>query len=376
MSEQQEPNPADSGIGTKSKKKAKASGVGRRPAYHTRFQKLFDKKPKKVAIFTHPFPDPDAVGSAMAVQWLVEKHFDVEGDIFCEGKVAHPQNRAMVNLLEPSLKDASEYNDDEYDLRILVDTIPGHAGLGGRKVKFDVVIDHHKDEPSSDFEGLFINIKAGSACGTVFHLIEKYGLKFDDSENDAKIATAIMVGVMTDTENLMSDDATGDYEVEAFSKCFPYRDSAALKRIINYEVPKLWTTATAQAVKSAVVEDGIGVVGLGLVHESDRDLVAHVASEMLKWQDIHTAVAFAIVNGYRIEGSVRSSNASVTVPSLCKSLGSQFGEGGGKLGKGAYRIELAGAGIDDEDDEQTKATESDFFNQKETKRVFRIIKNQ
>ncbi len=62
------------------------------------------------AIFTHPFPDPDAIGSMMGLAWLLQKKYDVEADCFFDGQVSHPQNMAMINLLEPDLKNLHDYN--------------------------------------------------------------------------------------------------------------------------------------------------------------------------------------------------------------------------------------------------------------------------
>ena len=55
------------------------------------------KGKKKVAIFTHSGPDPDALGSMMAMEWFLCK-LDIEAELFCTGKISHPQNRAFENL--------------------------------------------------------------------------------------------------------------------------------------------------------------------------------------------------------------------------------------------------------------------------------------
>ena len=155
---------------------------------------------------------------------------------------------------------------------------------------------------------------------------------------------------------------------------FPFRNASALKQIINFHRPKFWIDTQAEAVKKAVIHDGVSIVGMGLVPGRHRDLIADMAGFMSTWEDVKTAIAFAIIDGTRIEGSVRSTNASVSVPELCKELGGRHGEGGGKLGKGAYRYDLGGGGIDDDDDDDTKQKTWELFNEKETKRIRRIIK--
>lgn len=352
----------------------KKNGNGSLTSYLTKFKKILDNKPKKVAIFTHPNPDPDAIGSIMGLQWLFNK-FDIESDLFYSGEFAHPQNQAMVNLLDPGLLKANSFEPELYDFKALLDTVPSHAGVED-SLDFDLVIDHHKETVESDFKGLFINIKAGSASGTVCALIFKLGLELDpDSEIDSRVATALMVGIATDTDNLMSIDST-DYEFMAWSKLFPYRNITALTKIINWERPKLWVDIEADAAKSSQFVEGIAVVGLGIIPKKHRDLIADMASQMIQWENVSTAVAFAVVDGDRIEGSVRSKNASINVSLTCRELGQErSGNGGGKLGKGAYSYELAGASISDDDDDETKRKTWDLFDDKEKKRIFRIIKN-
>jgi len=335
-----------------------------------KFQQIVRSNPSRVAIFTHPYPDPDAMGSMMGLRWLFSK-FGIVSDLFYTGAISHPQNRSMVNLLDLELIPVENYVDLN-SLKITVDCIPENAGVPSGKFKFDVVIDHHKDMPKN-FDGLYVNFKAGSACATIYSLIEFLGLEFE--EGDYKVATAMMVGITTDTEFLMSDDCS-EYEFNAWSSLFPFRDPLLLKQIINFERPKFWTDSKAIACSAATVEDSIGVVGMGVIPSKHRDMIADMADEMVTWEDVNTAVVFALVEGNRIEGSVRTKASSISVPALCQDLAGKFGKGGGKLGKGAYRYDLAGSSLDEDEDEEIKKKTWELFEQKETKRVFRIIRNK
>ena len=124
------------------------------------------------------------------------------------------------------------------------------------------------------------------------------------------------------------------------------------------------------------VEESVGVVGMGIIPSKHRDMIADMADEMVTWEDVNTAIVFAMVDGSRIEGSVRTKASSVSVPTLCQDLAGKHGKGGGKLGKGAYRYELAGASVDEDEDEDIKRKAWELFENKETKRVFRTIRNK
>jgi nanoRNase/pAp phosphatase (c-di-AMP/oligoRNAs hydrolase) len=342
--------------------------------YVERFTKLITEKTKRAALFSHAYPDPDSLGSCLAVQWLLYKMYGIESDIFYDGTISHPQNLAMVNLLDIALKPSKDYCVDDYQFVMLLDTIPANAGAGGNKVEFDAVIDHHKENPTG-YSGTYINLKAGSCCATIFDLISNLGVSFEkDNDLDARVATSLLVGIANDTEMLMSDDTT-EYEFKAWSNLFDFRNPVVMKQIINFKRPTFWVDSKAKAIMDVVIHEGVGVVGMGIIPSKHRDMIADMASEMVTWEDVHTAVAFAMIDGERIEGSVRSTNASISVPALCKELAEKYrGDGGGKLGKGAYRYGLGGAGVDEDDDEETKEATWKLFNEKEKKRIFHKIR--
>jgi nanoRNase/pAp phosphatase (c-di-AMP/oligoRNAs hydrolase) len=353
---------------TEDKPKSKKS-----KGYVERLKELLESgKQGPIALFTHPFPDPDAIASMMGMQWLLKKEFEIESHLFYDGEVSHPQQRTMVNLLDPVLKHSSDWVEKDYDFNFLLDTVPSHAGTADHKIPFHVVIDHHK-ETVGDFAGIYVNLKAGSCAGTVWHFIDKLGLRFeDDNDADKKVATALMVGIMTDCENLMAADTT-QYESLAFGGLLEFKDTQDLQKIVNYERPKYWVKMQAEASTRVLTKEGFAVVGLGIVPAEHRDMVADMAQQMVQWEDTNTAVAFASIDGDRIEGCVRSIHASVSVPSLCKALGTSKGTGGGKLGKGAYRHSNYGS-VDDDEGEDTKNMVWQQWNDRERDRIFRVIK--
>lgn len=332
----------------------------------------------KVAIFTHRCPDPDAMASMMGLSWLLYKAFSIESDLFYDGEVSHPQNGVLVNLLDPGMRRVSDdYDPSKYGLRMLVDTIPENAGVAKQTVPFDVVIDHHRELPHN-YSGVLIHKKVGSASSIVFdmmkHFVKKEDWLSDDVDGDTKVATALIAGIVTDTEYLMSDDST-EYEFRAFSELFEFRNSNFLKQIVFFKRPKFWIDKKAEACSEAKLNDeGYAIVGLGLIPEKQRDLIADMAEEMVSWASVETAIAFGVVGGDRIEGSVRSLNASLTVSDFCKKLGGKHGSGGGKHGKGAYKLPLAGFSIDPDEEEEDVQEAWESIKKRETKRIIRAVK--
>lgn len=335
------------------------------------FEEIMSKA-KNVAIFSHANLDPDAISSIMAIEFILKNKYNIPSTGFYCGAISHPQNIAMVNLLDPHIKPIDEYNKDEYDINVVVDAMPSNAGIK-EGTQVHVVIDHHKDlSKRNDYNNLIINIGAGSAASTCFYIMQQMGITLsEDVDSDANLATALLIGIATDTEDLMSEDAT-TYEFNAWQYLFGYRIPDVMKKIINFDRPRFWVDAKASAVPDVQIIDGIAVVGMGNIPMSQRDLISDMSQELSTWADVHTSIAFAIVNGDSIEGSVRSSNASISVPNLAKELGIK-GTGGGKLGKGAYKYELGGGSIDEKDTQELKERACKLFQDKEIQRIRRII---
>lgn len=343
------------------------------------FEKIKSLGDVKAAIFTHRCPDPDAMASMMGMAWILQKCFGVESELFYAGEISHPQNGVMLNLLNPD--DLRRIDDSlnfaNYGLKILVDTIPENAGTNEKNISFDVVVDHHREMPSN-FEGVLVHKKVGACASIVYDMMSKLTPADDwldeDNDSDQKLATALIAAIVTDTEYLMSDDST-EYEFTAFSELFPYRNSNYLKQIVFFKRPKFWIDKKASGCAEAEIsEDGYAIVGLGIIPEKHRDLIADMAEEMVHWTSVETAIAFGVVGGDRIEGSVRSLNPSLTVSDFCKKLAGKYGTGGGKHGKGAYRLPLAGMSIDPDEEEEDVEEAWQSINKRETKRIVRATK--
>jgi len=342
--------------------------------------KQTDEKPVRAAIFGHAFPDPDCIGSQMGMAWLLLKKYNIEADCFYHGEISHPQNSAMTNLLDPNLIKTEEYKAEKYSLNILVDTVPHNAGTGGKEVEWDLVIDHHKDININGCKAQFIHVKTGSCAAIVYSIMEElagnepYWLD-EDNDYDCRVATALIAGIVTDTEYMMSSDST-ELEFDAFKNLFPFRSANHLRDIVFFKRPKAWIEMSAHACREAEIDgEGYAIVGLGLIPEKQRDIVAAVADEMLTWASVESAIAFAVVGSDKLVGSVRSANASLSVSELCKKLGGKYGSGGGKHGKGAYSYSLGGLAIDPDDNEELNSKTWDAIKSKEQARIDRLLKS-
>lgn len=302
----------------------------------------------KIAIIMHKSPDPDSMGSASGIQWMLRKKFGIDSDIFHEGEVSHYQNKTMVNILDIDLKLFEEYeeNKDSYTKVIIVDVTTKNLPIK----KADVVIDHHRvGEDSAEIK--FIE-SLGSASTIVYEIIKSVEMEFED-DVDAVVATALLFGIKNDTDELTSETST-DRDFSASFALINFVDRKKLANIINYPFPAYMIEMERELNREDNHEkkDSIFVGGVGIISESRRDCLPILADKMLRFEGVETTVVFAIVGQTDIVASVRSQNPSVDVSAFCKGI---FGPtAGGKLGSGGARIPLGSLlSIGDSPDDET-----------------------
>lgn len=299
----------------------------------------------KVAIMMHDTPDPDAIGSAMCLQWILRKRFQCEATIYYNGSVSHPQNKTMVNLLGIDVKRimsmAEAEEEGEYTLKLVVDSTPSTWSRAGdyADMKFDAYFDHHpKASSPKSWKGHADYRHYGSCCTIMWEIMQELNLSFDtENEEDQGIASAMVVGIRTDTDEMSSDD-TGEADLQALSGLHPYVIQKILRQIIRYPVPKHWYDLRKQAEAAAKEESNTIATGLGFLSPESRDALAWVADDLSRRDGVDTCVAFGIIND-RIVGVVRCSSPTLELNEFVDRV---FGEstGGGKRGKAAASAPL------------------------------------
>ena len=312
----------------------------------SKFREIIENLPSftKIAILTQDNPDPDAMGSAFGVSYLCKKiQPELQTiDIFYGGAISHPQNRTMVNILNLPMKKMKQFNSEDYQLIILVDVAStGRKNLTSTDVKPDIIIDHHRDDPEGEY--LLKDIRPiGAASTIVTSYIREYGLDLEPGEEDglnnaANIATGLLVGIKTDTNELTAPTVT-PLDFQCYEYLLKLTNRKKLYQIINYNIPRYLYSLKAEAYKDLEIQPSIGVAGLGIIPPLQRDGIPVIADELLRMEGVETVVAYAIVED-RIVASLRTNNDSIEINSFSHQI---FGEefSGGKLGCGGASVPL------------------------------------
>ena len=149
-------------------------------------QQLTKLKGKKVLITFHAFADVDAICSALTL-----KHYLGDGCIIGAPDKMNEEARHIIDYFNEKVHQYKEVKD--YDYLIVVDA---NAKSLLKHIKDEqpyLIIDHHKPE-GEYVQGKHnvIENDATSACEVILQLI-------DDNEVTSKMATCIMLGLITDT---------------------------------------------------------------------------------------------------------------------------------------------------------------------------------
>lgn len=296
---------------------------------HDKIQQFLEKikksKKKTVAICLHenPVADPDSMGSAVGLKLFLKKQ-GIEGIIFYKGEISHPQNKTILNVL--NIEMIKEIPPEELPI-ICVDGVEKNAGIEHA----DLIIDHHKSESKAEFQ--IINPNYG-ACSTMIWEIIKDTKDILKKEN-ADIFTALLLGIRTDTNDLISENMI-ENDFVAYQELLKLSDKEKLQKVMNYPLPRYLYDARLDLRKEGnfYEADGTFIGGIGYIPSTQRDAIAILAEDYTRMDAVQTAVIFAITDKKNLEVSVRSSNVSLDVGAMCKELfdgGGTSYKGGGKM---------------------------------------------
>ena len=317
----------------------------KQPSIVTKFREAImllsrDVPPPTIAIVLHDNPDPDCIGAACGLGKLLRAWVpDIKCVMLYSGEIAHPQNRTMVNVLNLQFVNRIDHpvlSSDFAQAYVVVDTIPERCNLGN--IECLLTIDHHKgDTKKSKLKDIRM---VGSASSIVWDYLREAEVSFDkNKDEDCDVATAMVVGIKTDTFDLASENVTA-LEFDAYKSLISYVNLRKLGIIVNYPLPPYHFELRSRLDQSgnARLDNGVFLGGIGYIETSKRDALPTIASERSRVEGTDTAFIFAIV-GDKIEASVRSNGSSIDVHSLCQTV---FGKeyAGGKQGAGAAKIPL------------------------------------
>jgi nanoRNase/pAp phosphatase (c-di-AMP/oligoRNAs hydrolase) len=232
-------------------------------------------------------PDPDALGSATGLRFLLRRLLGVEAHLAYTGRVGRVENRAMLRHLNIEIRPSYKIDYDDYDLLVVVDTHPGAGTCRLPKgVVPDVVVDHHPalvDMPAVAFP--YYDPAFGSTSTMVGALFVENGIPMD-----RRVATALTYGIRTDTMELSR--GTSDLDEHVYREVYGHSDKQILSSIERARVPQEYFLVLERALRRAQISDFALSTYLGEIGHSDA--VAEIADLLFRLEGIK----WVMVAGY------------------------------------------------------------------------------
>jgi nanoRNase/pAp phosphatase (c-di-AMP/oligoRNAs hydrolase) len=302
---------------------------------------------KQLLILLIGYPDPDNIGSGLALQMLA-RSFDIESTLLSFFEVSHQENRAMVKQLELELElYDGRFCLDPYSLYAFVDTQKTETPIQEQLARktFLAFVDHHKKMGEIPAEFVDVREDAGSTCGIFAdYLRAAFPEGLDPNEPDhVKLATALIHGIRTDTRALLEasqlDFAAGAY-------LWPAVDQALLRKISAQSLSPAVMDMIQAALERRRVYDNFLFSDVGFVRKEHRDGIPQAADFLLSRAGIDTVLVFGVVDGKTVDGSLRTRSDTVNPDAFLKKAfgideerGSHYG-GGNVRDKGGFQIPI------------------------------------
>jgi nanoRNase/pAp phosphatase (c-di-AMP/oligoRNAs hydrolase) len=244
---------------------------------HTHFEHA-----ERVAILLQDDPDPDAIGSGLALRQVLGRNKQT-APLVTFGRVTRPENIAMVKLLEIEMERVTERTLRHFDRVAVVDLQPPH--LAHPPEYIDLVIDHHPEQ--FNYRCHIKDIRPG--YGATSSILLEY-LRCADAAIGTRLATAMLYGIKSDTFFLTRD--ANEWDVEAFARIYPLANQNLMRRIERPELPPAALDALSLALKNRHVIDKVAFVHLGRVERDD--LIPQIADFSLQFEGIEWACVSGI----------------------------------------------------------------------------------
>jgi clan AA aspartic protease (TIGR02281 family) len=299
-----------------------------------RLERLLDalQGARTLLIVLQDFPDPDAVGAAVALREIANQQCNVTCTLACSGLVGRAENRALVRYLDVNLQRVSDLDPGRFDAIAMVDTQPGHGNNSlPDDVVPDIVIDHHPIRPltrRSPFHD--IRKKYGASSSMLFEYLHEA-----DIVPDVKLATALVYGIRSDTGELGRDATQAD--VDAFLALYPSANKRMLGRIAMARLPRDYFQVLWEALRQARTYRHAVVSGLGEI--DNPDIIGEVADLLLRDEESTWAACFGYC-GDRMYISIRTSEANAQADQIMRRIVGRRGSGGGHDTMGGGQIPL------------------------------------
>ncbi len=303
------------------------------------------KKSNNILLHCHPYPDPDSIGSVLAMSSVLKKLGKKVTPIIGDSK--YPENLASLPNREWIISNNySEIDVNQFDLFIILDSsMPSQVSLLSEVVfpknLKTVVIDHHRTNKSFGDINL-VDVDSSSTCQILFDLFNIWDLKIDPD-----MAICLLLGIYADTGGFKYPNANHETLKVAseLAKIYPnyHRfvfDLDNYKQPVELEMMGLALSSLEKYFEGRVVFSVIPYTEIkkrGIQKESAMEgLIGNTLRSVVGW-DLVASLVEAEPNVITVSLRTRDEN-SFDVSKIAMAIGEK---GGGHRGAAGTTIHLS-----------------------------------
>jgi len=341
---------------------------------------LEGRRGERHVVAIQDFPDPDAISSGMAYRELAGA-YGITADIMYEGVISHPENLALINLLEVQvIRWTRETDLERYAAAVYVDNQGTTTHLAERLKQAGVptlaVVDHH--DPQDFLDPIFSDVRPLGAAATIFAEYLQSGtvLKLEPGNlAHVRLATALMHGLHSETDGFVRARPP---EYQAAGYLSRFMDSDLLEKVLCVQKSHATLRVIEESLHERTVRNGFSIAGVGFLRWADRDAIPQAADFLLTEENVHTAIVYGLLSDDSgrevISGSLRTHKATLKVDRFLKeALGEDLRGrpyGGGRSRAGGFEIDCGFLTVDD-DDEQQQELKWQLYDRRLRRKLFR-----
>jgi nanoRNase/pAp phosphatase (c-di-AMP/oligoRNAs hydrolase) len=248
----------------------------------------------------------------------------------------------MVELLGIRMHPISGVRLEEYGTHCMIDTQPE---TGNHSIPDDlpiaIAIDHHPTRPDTR-KATFTDVRTefGATSTMMFYYLKAAGLDLP-----TKLATALLIGIKSDTRGLEREASEAD--LYAYLEIFPRADLTLMARIESPRIPQRYFEAFHEALEVSALYDGVVVADMGDVE--NPDMVAEMADFFIPLDGADYALVMGRNKG-RLYLSLRTRSdehdAGATIARVVGEMGTAGGHG--KMAGAQINLDDTGPAVGDD----------------------------
>jgi nanoRNase/pAp phosphatase (c-di-AMP/oligoRNAs hydrolase) len=316
----------------------------RQPKARRLIKLLADKQ--RILITTHRHPDPDGLGSALALRALLSAKLpETEINISVSGRIGGGLNEAFIKYAKLNLVPWDDSKLSEYDAIILLDCQPclDNSPLP-LEIKPLAIIDHHgRVGRRAQFSFCDIRNDVGATGSIIFSYFME-----TETPITPQLAATLLYSIETDLAGAAGMPA--DLDNVALSSLTLLADTHRLYQMRYVDLPRAYFIACARGLTTAQCYETAIVSHLQSIESLEMPAV--LADFLLRYENAHWVLVTAI-HDRRLILSLRTCEPRASAAAVMKKLIRGIGQGGGHPSKAGGFVPLASS--DKSEAERTRA---------------------